>query len=709
MSPDRSLRPLFAPSSVAVLGASEDPRKWGHWLARGALTGEDRRSVYLINRRAGELLGRPAYRSLTELPGPAELVVIAVPIDALSDAVDGALAAGARAIVAISAGRSDGPEARALEAALTARVRGAGAVMLGPNCLGVLDSAEQLELSSNPLPAGTVGLISQSGNLALELGQMAAAEGLGFSRFASLGNQADLTAADLVAELACHEETRLIMLYIEDFRDGRALMRAALQARANGKAVLALAVSNDPATARAARSHTGALASDGAAIDAACRAAGIERVDTPREMIDAAQALLRCPPARGRRVVVLSDGGGHSSVGAGVAAHAGLEIPELPVALAESLGAQLPPGAAVLNPIDLAGGAEKDTHMFARVAAEVMAAPELDALLLTGYFGGYAEYGPELELEEMRAAEAIGEVSRTTGKPIVAHTMYPRGAAATALRAAGVAVYEAVEQACFALRRLVEHGTSRTGAVPPMPQPEPPVGGDGYEPARELLAGAGIPFVAQRTVRDLDAALAAATEIGYPVVLKALGQLHKSDAGGVVVGIADADSLARAYDGLHASLAPTGYSIERMAPVAEGVELLIGARWDARFGPVALVGAGGVYAEVLRDTAVALAPVTEAQAESMLRSLRVSPLLLGARGRPSLDLAAGAHALAALSGAAATHPELAELEINPLLVTRAEAIALDARFVRATPTQESTKCSSPTPPSSLPSAIAPTI
>jgi acyl-CoA synthetase (NDP forming) len=709
MSPDRSLRPLFAPSSVAVLGASEDPRKWGHWLARGALTGEDRRPVYLINRRAGELLGRRAYRSLTELPGPAELVVIAVPIAALSGAVDAALAGGARAIVAISAGSSDGPEARALETALAARVRQAGAVMLGPNCLGVLDSAEQLELSSNPLPAGAVGLISQSGNLALELGQLAAAEGLGFSRFASLGNQADLTAADLVADFAGHDETRLIMLYVEDFRDGRALMRAALQARTNGKAVLALAVSDDPATGRAARSHTGALASDGATIDAACRAVGVERVNTPREMVDAAQALLRCPPARGRRVVVLSDGGGHSSIGAAVAAQAGLEIPELPAALADSLGSQLPPGAAVLNPIDLAGGAEKDTHTFARVAAEVLAEPELDAMLLTGYFGGYAEYGPELELEEMRAAEAIGEVSRTTGKPIVAHTMYPRGAAADALRSAGVAVYEAIEQAGFALGQLVEHGTARTNPAPPIPDAAPPVGHDGYAAARELLADAGIPFVAQRTVRDLESALAAATEIGYPVVLKALRQLHKSDAGGVVLGIADADSLARAYDDVRARLAPAACSIERSAPVADGVELLIGTRWDARFGPVALVGAGGVYTEVLRDTAVTLAPVTEAQAESMLRSLRVSPLLLGARGRPSLNLAAAARALAVLSGVAAAHPELAELEINPLLVTPDEAIALDARFIRAIPTQESRKCSSPTRPSSLPSAIAPTI
>ncbi len=248
-------------------------------------------------------------------------------------------------------------------------------------------------------------------------------------------------------------------------------MRAALQARSNGKAVLALAVSNRPAPARAARSHTGALACDGAAIDAACRAAGIERVGTPREMIDAAQALAAlpaCPRAQRRR----SRRRRRPQQRRRCRRRASRpRDSRAPGGAGRVTRPQLPPGAAVLNPIDLAGGAEKDTHMFARVAAEVMAAPELDALLLTGYFGGYAEYGTELELEEMRAAEAIGEVSRATGKPIVAHTMYPRGAAATALRAAGVAVYEAVEQACFALRRLVEHGTSRTGAVPPMPEP----------------------------------------------------------------------------------------------------------------------------------------------------------------------------------------------------------------------------------------------
>ena len=200
-------------------------------------------------------------------------------------------------------------------------------MLVGPNCLGVLDSGAQLELVPNPLPAGSIGLISQSGNLALELALLAEPEGLGFSRFVSLGNQADVGAAELIAELAGHDETRLLALYVEDFRDGRQFARAATLAVDAGKPVLALAIEHGAATTRAVRSHTGALASDGAVIDAACRAAGVQRVRTPREMIDAASALLRCTPARGRRVGVLADGGGHGSIAAGVAADAGLEVP----------------------------------------------------------------------------------------------------------------------------------------------------------------------------------------------------------------------------------------------------------------------------------------------------------------------------------------------------------------------------------------------
>jgi acyl-CoA synthetase (NDP forming) len=699
----RPVAALFDPRSVAVVGASDDPGKWGNWLARGALRGESRRPAYLVNHRGGKVLGRRAYPSLDQLPEPPDLVVIAVPAPVLEQTVDAALAAGARAITAITAGAQP-----ALDRALAARVRDAGAVLLGPNCLGVLDSGQQLELVPNPLPPGSIGLISQSGNLALELGLLAAPDGLGFSRFVSLGNQADLDATDLLEEFAGHDATELIALYIEDFRDGRAFARAAAAAVAAGTPVVALAIERSGATARAVRSHTGALASQGAAIEAACRAAGIERVHTPRELLDAAQALLRGRPARGRRIAVLADGGGHASIAAAVAAESGFELPELDRSTAAWLRAQLPGGAAVSNPVDLAGGAERDVHAFDRIALELLGSGAVDALLITGYFGGYAEYSPAMEAQELRAATLIGAAASSTGRPAVVHTMYPRGAAAAALRAAGVPVYESVERAAGALATLARGAERPPLDIPVLPDPQPPVPGDGYEAARALLQEAGIAFAAHRTVRSLGEATAAARELGYPVVVKALGQLHKSDSGGVVLGVGDEPQLEHVYARLQRRLAPDRCSIERMAPLQDGVELLLGARWDERLGPVVLAGAGGLYAEVLRDVAVALAPVSPGRAETMLRSLRSAPLLLGARGRPALDVAAAATALASLSGVAAAHPELAELEINPLLVTPTGALALDARFVRfAVDPEESRECSSPTAPSSSPSASAP--
>jgi acetate---CoA ligase (ADP-forming) len=692
------------------VGASDDPRKWGNWLALGALRGESRRPAYFVNQRAATVLGRPAHRSLSELPGRPDLVVIAVPAPAVSEAVDAALAAGARGIVVITAGSGDHADAASLDASLAARVRAAGAVLLGPNCLGVLDSGSRLELVPNPLPAGSIGLISQSGNLALELGLLAAREGLGFSRFASLGNQADLSATDLIAAFAAHDATDLIALYIEDFRDGRAFVAAAADAVAGGIPVVALAIERGAASSRSVQSHTGALASDGAVIDAAFRAAGIERVRTPRELIDTAQALLRCPAARGRRIAVLADGGGHGSIAAMVSADAGLELPGLAPATAASLRAQLPAAAGVGNPVDLAGGAEQDVHAFDRITRELLASGEIDGLLVTGYFGGYAEYGPEVATEELRAAELIGDAMTASDRPVVVHTMYPDGPAAQALRGAGVPVYESVEQAAAALARLAARGEWRPALVPvpPIGPSAPAVHDDDYAAARTLLAGAGIPFVSQRTVSSTAEAVHAAAEIGYPVVLKALGQSHKSDGGGVVLGLADEATLTVAFADIHRRLGPAHCSVERMAPLSDGVELLIGARWDPRFGPVVLAGSGGIHAEILRDTRVALAPVGEPQAEAMLRSLRAAPLLTGARGRPSLDICAAAAALAALSRAAAAHPELAELEINPLLVMPAEAIALDARMVRAsTPTQEPTPWSSPTPRRSVSCETAP--
>ena len=673
----RDLEPLFAPRSVAIVGASDDPAKWGNWLGRGALRGEHRRPVYLVNRNGGTILDRPAYASLHDLPDAPELVVIAVPAAAFEQAVDDALAVGARALVGITAGLGElGPEAQVRERALVERVRAAGAMLLGPNCLGVFDATSDLGLASNEFPPGSIGLISQSGNLALELGILARAADMGFSRFASVGNQADVDLAELVASFAAHEGTELIAVYAEDFSDGRAFVDAAAAASVP---VILLTVGRSDASIRAAVSHTGALVSDVSVVEAACRSAGAHLVSTPGEMIDLAQALLRARPLAGPRVAVVGDGGGHGAIACDVAATAGLELPLLSPELAGLLAASLPHTAATRNPVDLAGGGEQDFFSYARVARSVLESGEVDAVLLTGYFGGYSQYSDEFAGQEADVARQVARAAEDTGRPLVAQTMYADSPTAAVLRAGSVPVYPSIESAVAVLAALLPrppaHGSPELPAERPLPEL------DGYFGARALLEAAGIEFVAARRVAAGGDVEAAAAELGYPVVVKALATLHKSDVGGVVVGIAGPDELRAAVADLRRRLDPPGFSVERMAPVHEGLELIVGAGRDPRFGPVAAVGLGGIYTEIFGDVAVGLAPLDVAEAERMLFSLRGAPLLLGARGRPPCDVRAAAGAAVALSRVAASHPGIAEIEINPLLVTPDGAVALDARVI----------------------------
>jgi len=673
----RDLEPLFAPRSVAIVGASDDPAKWGNWLGRGALRGEHRRPVYLINRNGGTVLDRPAYASLHDLPDAPELVVISVPAAAFEQTVDDALAVGARALVGITAGLGElGPEAQEREQELVERVRAAGAMLLGPNCLGVFDATSDLGLASNEFPPGPIGLISQSGNLALELGILARAVDLGFSRFASVGNQADVDLAELVASFAAHDGTQLIAVYAEDFSDGRSFVDAAAAA---AKPVVLLTVGRSAASIRAAASHTGALVSDVAVVEAACRAAGAHLVSTPGEMVDLAQALLHARPLAGPRVAVIGDGGGHGAIACDVAAEAGLELPLLSNDLSHELAVFLPPTAATRNPVDLAGGGEQDFFSYARVARTVLASGEVDAVLLTGYFGGYSQYSDDFAGQEAEVARQVAQAAADTGRPLVAQTMYAESPTASVLRAGGVPVYPGIGAAVGALAALLPRDPAP--GAPALPAARALPEADGYFGARALLEAAGIGFVAALHVADDAEVEAAARELGYPVVLKALGMLHKSDAGGVVVGIGGADELRAAVADLRRRLDPPGYSVERMAPVNDGVELIVGAGRDPRFGPVAAVGLGGIYTEIFRDVAVGLAPLDVAEAERMLLSLRGAPLLAGARGRPPCDVRAAAEAAVALSQVAARHPAVAEIEINPLLVTADGAVALDARVI----------------------------
>jgi acyl-CoA synthetase (NDP forming) len=672
-----AMQALFAPESVAVIGASDDIRKWGNWLAKSALAGPV--PVYLVNARADTVLGQKAFPSLSQAGVSADLAVIAVPAAAFESAVDDALAAGARAIVGISAGLGEaGDDGKAREQAVVARVRAAGAVMLGPNCLGVFDAAAGLSLTSNPLPPGDVAFISQSGNLSLELAQLLEDHGLGFSRFASLGNQAHLDAADLVEATISHDPTKVIAVYCEDFRDGRRFARAAAAARLAGKPVVLLTVGASEAAVRQASSHTASLVSSSAVVDAACRSAGIVRVHTPSQLADAVALLRKSPIAQDRRVAIITDGGGHAAIAADVAELQGMRVVHFTSELANDIAKELPPAATSVNPIDVAGGGEQDLSCFGRIVGRVLGSGEVDAMVVSGYFGGYGQYGEALAELEVQTAAAMANAVKSSGRPLVVHSMYPQSAAAAELRAAGVPVYRTIEGA---LTALAGSAGSQMTAVPELPTPAAALTNVGYWETRASLMGAGVLFPDAQLVSSAEQLDGLADDISYPVALKAMGLLHKSDAGGVRLDIASSSELRDEYQAMVERLPVDSVTVEQMADTSNAVELIVGVRRDPRFGPVAVVGIGGLLTEVIEDVVTALAPVDAASAKQMLRTLRAASVLDGVRGKSAVDIESAAEQIAAITRFACRHPELAEVEVNPLLATPSGAIALDARSI----------------------------
>ena len=674
----RDLTPLLHPRSVAVVGASDDPAKWGFGIARGVLRGTDRRRVELVNDRSPTVQGRATVASLRDLAEPVDLALLVVPAQAFEQVVEDGLARGVRAFVGITIGFAEaGEEGRAIEERVARRVRESGAVLLGPNCMGLWSGHEAFDaawLDNGQVP-GPLALVSQSGGLGVDFASYGIEMGLGMSHFVSLGNQADVTAADLIEHLTADPLVGVIGVYCEDFRDGRAFLRAVAGARAAGKPVIVLSPTGDSA-ARAAQSHTGSLASTQRVVSAALRGVGALLVATPEELMEAAQGLLMTTRPRGRRVGVLSDGGGIAVIATGVLAADGFVVPELSDGLQARLRELRPGAASTRNPIDLTG-VFGDLDAYPRVLDALMTSGEVDAAILLGSFGTMTHEEPG-RLDETAAAEKMV----ASGHPLVAAVQWIDEPPWRALRDGGVPAFRRVGSACRALTAAFRFATAEVRVTPDWPAPAEPAPGTGYLAARELLRAGGVPFVEAEEVAGADEALAAAGRIGYPVVLKALGAEHKSDGGGVVLGLGTPDALAAAVSDLAARLAPPSFSVERMVVAPVAAELVCGVIWDARFGPVALVGGGGTAVELLDDVVLALAPLTSAEAEGALRRLRTFALFDGYRGRPPLAVGAAAEAIAALTRVAAAHPELAEVEVNPLLVTPDFALALDARTIR---------------------------
>lgn len=675
-----ALEALFDPQSIAVVGASDDTEKYGNWLAQRAVAGD--RPAYLVNARRSTVLGRNAFSSVAEIHGGADLAVIAVPAAAFEAAVDDALAAGARAIVGITANLGEsGREGQDLQRRVVERVRDAGSVLVGPNCLGILDTTSGLDMTVNNFAPGSIALLSQSGNVAIDLAKQLEEHGMGISRFVSLGNQADLDAADLIDSCVAHDGTAAIALYVEGIRDGRRFLEAAARASEAGKPLVLLAAGRSEAAARGAASHTGSMVSSHTVIRAASEAGNVELVESPREAADLLQGLLRTVAPLGTRVAVFADGGGHASLASDALDQAGLAVDHFAHDTQYRVQQLLPESTGTSNPIDTAGAGERDPQVFVDVVDTLARSADVDGTLLTGYLGGYGEYSVDLAKREVEAARGVAVAAKQHGKPLVAQLMFDRSPVADALRDGGVAVYRHVETAAWVMHRLAVRASRKTAAMLPVPEPAEALQSGDYWNARLALAEAGVPFVDAVRVTVGEDPDRAAASLSYPRVMKALGDEHKSDRGGVILGIRDAAAQQCAWKDLTDRLAPPAVSVEEMADLSDAVELIVGVRRDPAFGTVVLVGAGGTLTELLGDTQCAIGPINEETAKELIQRLRVAKLLRGYRGKPSVNVDAVAALVATISQYAAAHPEIEEIECNPVAVTPSRAIALDARII----------------------------
>ncbi|WP_293782539.1 acetate--CoA ligase family protein [uncultured Aeromicrobium sp.] len=670
------------PASVAVVGATDDHAKWGYWLASGALKGADRRNVWLVNRRAGTVLGRPAYPSVAELPAAPELVVLCVPAAHVRDVVEEALAKGSRAFLAITAGIEDPDE-------IVAQLESVGARMLGPNSLGMYDADARLQLAWGDFTPGPLAIVSQSGQLGSEIAVLGERGGLGVSRFYSVGNQADLTAAELLEALIDHDRTRIVALYLESFTDGSHLVSAMRALRQAGKHVLVLTTGASEGSKRLARSHTGSLTSSLDLVDAACRASGALRVATPRELVDLARFLSVTELPTGRRLAVISDSGGQGGIAADVAAGLGLTTPEFSAELQRRLRTLLPVGAAVSNPVDLAGAGEADLDVYAVVSEELANSGEVDIVLASGYLGCYGEDSPSILDRELAVVDRLGALADSSHVPMLVHSMSAGSPAVARMWEHHIPAFDTVDAALRAAA-----GAARLAAEPgrdlKVPQGGPTRIGSGYWAARALLTEMGVALPDAVVVHG-PSDLREAGKLRYPVVLKAGWLEHKSEHGGVRIGLSTPEELADAFAEMFARLGEGEYVVEEQDTRRGVVEMIIGARRDRDFGPTILLGYGGVEAELWRDVRAELAPVDRATATAMVDHLRSRALLEGWRGKPRVDIDGLVATVVTVSEAIASSAQLTDIEINPVRVAPDGVVAVDALVLHALPPTAASK------------------
>ena len=691
---------LFSPRSIAVIGASKTVGKVGYLTLSNLVQSGFQGPIVPINSAGGELFGLPVYKQLADYPDAIDLVVIAVPAEMVPAAARDAVAKKAGAVVVVASGfKEAGPEGRALEEELIDICRRGGVRLLGPNCLGVINTAIRMNASfSRRIPqAGSMAIFSQSGALCTAMMDIADERELGVSKAISIGNKADITEVDVLEALAEDDDTKVIVGYLEDISDGDRFVKAA-EAASSRKPVVILKAGTTAAGTRAAANHTGVLVGKDTAYGAAFKRAGICRADTFDALFDSATALALQPTPKGDRVLIITNSGGSGTISADAVEKAGLTVAPLGEELARQLRRALPDAAFIDNPIDISAAAEPRHY----AAAIDIAAAEgsFDAVLIV--------LAPQYMTEPAATVRAI-VAHLDENMPVLAAFLGGGDIMPSRqeLAAAGLPFYDSPERAVTALKAMHEYGVWQRR--PARQVVRFPVNRRRVEriiyrrqrtdrlrlgevKSKDILKAYGFQILEGRLTTSPEEAMEIARFIGFPVALKVISPsiIHKSDLGGVRLNLGSAQEVADAFDLMMLrinKLAPNaiigGIYVEKMAE--KGLEVIIGMTRDPQFGPMLMFGLGGIFVEVMKDVTFHLAPITENEAAQMLQSTRSYELLQGKRGLKEVDMHAIAVALQRISQLTTDFPQILDLEINPLIVGEMgnEPVVVDARMTFA--------------------------
>lgn len=686
-----SLRHILAPASVAVVGAGDRPESVGYQVLRNILVGGYTGAVYPVNPHHESVMGLPCVASARDLPVAADVAVIAVPADRVAAVVRDCGERGVHGLILLTAGFGETGDAGMIrQDEVVGIARAFGMRVVGPNCLGLVNTDPAVRLNATfagmPMRPGRLGVISQSGALGIAVVSAAARWGLGISQFVSVGNRADVSNNDLLLAWEREERTRVIALYVESVGNPRKFARIARRVSAS-KPIIAIKGGRSPAGQRAGLSHTAAAAASDVVVDALFTQAGVLRVDTMEQMLDAARVLCDQPLPRGNRVAVVGNSGGPGILAADAAGRAGLDVVTLLPETEQQLRQAVPTAASCRNPVDL-GAAVRPAQLDAALRL-LLEAAEVDAVLpvLTDT--------AVTNSDEVMSGIAAAAVAATDKPVVVTRVGGEQGSIPIVGSDRMVPVFTFPEPAAAALGTAWRYSKLRRAPVTPVARPA----GIDQDRARALIiraltAGAdwlaagdvarlltcyGLPVSPQRVVGDADSAVVAAGELGYPLAVKlAEGGVHKTDVGGVRLGVPDEAELRRVFAEL-AALRPGKPAVLVQPMTPAGTEVILGAVQDDQFGPTVMIGSGGILADVIADRAFRLAPLRVQDAEDMLAELRTAVLFDGYRGAPRVSRAALADLAVRIGALVDDLPEVAELDLNPVICHGENLLVVDAR------------------------------